>query len=46
MNFLQNEGPERIKEAYPAETLQRLREVKTKFDPTNMFRFNQNIQPL
>ena len=46
VNFLQNEGPERIKDAYPAETLQRLREVKTKYDPANMFRFNQNIQPL
>jgi len=46
VNFLQNEEPERIHEAYPAATLQRLREVKTKYDPDNMFRFNQNIQPL
>lgn len=46
VNFLQNEGPERINEAYPTETLQRLREVKTKYDPQNMFRYNQNIQPL
>ena len=46
VNFLQNEEPERINDAYPAETLLRLREVKTKYDPANMFRFNQNIQPL
>jgi hypothetical protein len=46
VNFLQNEEPERINDAYPAETLQRLREIKTKYDPRNMFRYNQNIQPL
>jgi FAD/FMN-containing dehydrogenase len=45
VNFLQNEEPERINDAYPAETLRRLRAVKTKFDPDNMFRYNQNIRP-
>jgi FAD/FMN-containing dehydrogenase len=46
VNFLQNEEPERINEAYPASTLRRLREIKTKYDPRNVFRYNQNIQPL
>jgi hypothetical protein len=46
VNFLANEGPERIGEAYPAATMRRLREVKTKYDPANMFRYNQNIRPL
>jgi len=46
VNFLQNEEPARIRDAYPAETLRRLREIKTTYDPENMFRFNQNIQPL
>jgi hypothetical protein len=45
VNFLQNEEPERIKDAYPEGTLARLREVKAKYDPTNMFRYNQNIVP-
>jgi FAD/FMN-containing dehydrogenase len=45
VNFLQNEEPERIKEAYPEATLSRLRAIKAKYDPGNMFRFNQNVRP-
>lgn len=45
VNFLQNEGPERIKEAYPEATMVRLREVKRAYDPDNVFSFNQNIKP-
>ncbi len=45
VNFLQNEEPERIGDAYPAATLQRLRTLKKKYDPQNMFRYNQNILP-
>jgi len=45
VNFLQDEEPERINEAYPAATLQRLREIKATYDPENVFRFNQNIKP-
>ena len=33
VNFLQNEEPERIKDAYPEATLQRLREVKSEVRP-------------
>ena len=45
VNFLDDEGPERIREAYPLPTLARLAEVKRAYDPHNMFRFNQNIAP-
>jgi FAD/FMN-containing dehydrogenase len=46
VNFLANEGEERIAQAYPETTMARLREVKTKYDPENVFRYNQNIKPL
>ncbi len=45
VNFLENEGEERLREAYPEETYNRLAEVKAKYDPTNVFRFNQNVAP-
>jgi FAD/FMN-containing dehydrogenase len=45
VNFLQNEGEERIKQAYPEATMARLREVKRAYDPDNVFSFNQNIKP-
>jgi FAD/FMN-containing dehydrogenase len=43
MNFMNGNGDsarERIGEAYPPETLDRLREVKARYDPDNMFRFS------
>jgi FAD/FMN-containing dehydrogenase len=45
VNFLENEGAERLRDAYPPATLARLAEIKRKYDPQNMFRFNQNIRP-
>ena len=45
MNFLENEGEERVREAYPAETYERLAKIKRHYDPENVFRFNQNISP-
>jgi FAD/FMN-containing dehydrogenase len=45
VNFLEREGAERVRDAYPPATFARLVELKRKYDPQNMFRFNQNIPP-
>jgi FAD/FMN-containing dehydrogenase len=45
VGFLGDEGEGRIREAYPGPTLQRLVEIKGRYDPTNLFRLNQNIRP-
>jgi FAD/FMN-containing dehydrogenase len=45
VNFLGDEGEERIRAAYPGETWNRLVAVKRRYDPTNLFRLNQNIPP-
>jgi FAD/FMN-containing dehydrogenase len=45
VNFLQDEGEARIREAYRQTTFERLAAVKAQYDPTNLFRQNQNILP-
>jgi FAD/FMN-containing dehydrogenase len=45
VGFLGDEGEERIRDAYPGPTWQRLAEIKGRYDPTNLFRLNQNIRP-
>jgi FAD/FMN-containing dehydrogenase len=45
VNFLDEEGEERIRTAYGAEKFDRLKALKRKYDPDNFFRINQNIQP-
>ncbi|MGD9735823.1 MAG: FAD-binding oxidoreductase [Solirubrobacterales bacterium] len=44
VNMMMDEGQERVKASYGA-NYDRLAEVKGKYDPTNLFRVNQNIQP-
>ena len=45
VNFVGDEGPERIRDAYPPATLERLRTIKARVDPNNLFRLNQNVPP-
>jgi FAD/FMN-containing dehydrogenase len=45
VGFLMGDGQERINEVYPPATLERLRQVKRRYDPTNFFRHNLNIEP-
>jgi FAD/FMN-containing dehydrogenase len=43
VNFLGDEGEERVRAAYPTATWDRLTTIKTKYDPQNLFRLNQNV---
>jgi len=45
VNFLGEDGEARIRAAYPGRTWDRLREIKARYDPDNLFRINQNIPP-
>jgi FAD/FMN-containing dehydrogenase len=45
VNFLMEEGEERIRQAYGAKRYARLKALKRKYDPDNFFRINQNIPP-
>jgi FAD/FMN-containing dehydrogenase len=45
INFLTQDETDRIESAYGA-TYSRLREIKKKYDPANLFRMNQNIKPV
>lgn len=45
VNFLGDEGEDRIRDAYPPATYARLVALKNKYDPTNFFNRNQNIKP-
>jgi FAD/FMN-containing dehydrogenase len=46
VNFLGDEGGERVRAAYPGRTWERLAEVKHIYDPGNLFHLNQNVPPL
>jgi FAD/FMN-containing dehydrogenase len=45
VNFMVDEGEARVHDAYPGATWDRLAAIKARYDPTNLFRLNQNIPP-
>ncbi len=45
VNFLMDEGQDRVRAAYGAEKYERLVAAKRKYDPQNFFHLNQNIKP-
>ena len=45
VNFLGNEGQERARAAYGPRKYEQLVGLKNRYDPTNFFRINQNIEP-
>jgi FAD/FMN-containing dehydrogenase len=44
VNFMMDEGAERVKATYRG-NYERLVTLKNMYDPTNLFRVNQNIKP-
>jgi FAD/FMN-containing dehydrogenase len=47
VNFLdRDEDPGRVREAYGDDLYSRLVDIKTKYDPLNVFHHNQNIRPM
>jgi hypothetical protein len=45
VNFMMEEGQERVQATY-RDNYKRLVAIKNKYDPTNLFRVNQNIKPV
>ena len=45
LNFIGDEGDERIRAAFGAEKYARLEQIKAEYDPRNVFTGNQNIRP-
>jgi FAD/FMN-containing dehydrogenase len=45
VNFTGDGDGDMVRASYPPETLAKLTSVKDRYDPGNLFRFNQNIRP-
>ena len=45
VGFMMRDDEARAGEVYPPATLARLRQVKRRYDPTNVFHHNLNIEP-
>jgi hypothetical protein len=45
VNFMMDEGQDRVKASY-GKNYNRLVQIKSKYDPDNFFRINQNIKPI
>jgi FAD/FMN-containing dehydrogenase len=46
VNYIGDEGIKGLRGSYSAEKFARLAAIKSKYDPTNLFRMNQNIAPV
>jgi FAD/FMN-containing dehydrogenase len=45
LNFIGDEGEDRVVAAFGANTYTRLQALKDRYDPDNLFRLNQNVKP-
>ena len=45
LNFIGDEGQDRVRAAYGTENYERLAQIKRQYDPENIFHRNQNIKP-
>jgi len=45
VNFLGDEGQDRVRSAYGEKKYSKLAALKRKYDPSNFFHMNQNIKP-
>jgi berberine-like enzyme len=45
LNFIGDEGSDRVVAAFGEQTYSRLQALKDRYDPDNVFRFNQNVKP-
>jgi Berberine and berberine like len=45
LSFDTDQRPERLNEAFPGQTLTRLRQLKARYDPSNVFNQNFPIPP-
>jgi hypothetical protein len=45
VNFIPEDGGERIRDVYGQSKYRRLSQIKSRYDPDNLLRVNQNIKP-